>query len=139
MIRIYLLIQAIIIAWMSAHSLSTMNHLKEEKTTEFEEMFKQMGKQTLVDQKQFVRKLSNVTSLIYIPYCLISFIYFAGHSIPMVATLLLVSVMLVDYLDDRKRIKQSQSITEMVNFSRLNRVTLLANLGLVAAQVGFLL
>lgn len=139
MIRIYLLIQAIIIAWMSAHSLSTMNHLKEEKTTEFEEMFKQMGKQTLPDQKLFIRKLSSVTSLIYIPYCLTAFIYFAGHPIPTVATLLLVSVMLVDYLDDRKRIKQSQSIKEMVTFSRLNRVTLLANLGLVAVQVGFLL
>ena len=139
MIRIYLLIQAIIIAWMCAHSLSTMNHLNEEKTTEFEEMFKQMDKQTLVEQKQFIHKLSSVTSIIYIPYCLASFIYFAGQPIPILATFSLFGVMLIDYLNDRKRIKKSQSIKEIVTFSRRNKVTLLANLFLVAGQVGFLL
>ena len=138
MVKIYLLLQAIIIAWMSALSLSMMKLMSEDEKTEFEDIFKRMGKEKLSEQKQFARKVSSITSIMYIPYCIVSIIYFYGNPIPLLASFLLTAVVMFDYLDGIKRIKKAETITEALGINEISKVIGLAQLFLVAAQVGFL-
>ncbi len=138
MIKIYLLLQAVIIAWMSAQSLSMMKHMTEGEKAEFEDMFKLMGKESLSEQKQFARKVSSLTNLMYIPYCIVSFLYFFGHPIPVLASFLLTAVVMFDYFDGMKRIKQAKTITDALGINQTSKVIAWLQLFLVAAQVGFL-
>lgn len=138
MIKIYLLLQAIIIAWMSAQSLSMMKHMTEDEKAEFEDMFKMMGKETLSEQKQFVLKVMSITNLMYIPYCIVSIFYFFGNPIPLLASFLLIAVVMFDYVGGMKRIRNAPTITEALGINQVSKVIGLMQLVLVAAQVGFL-
>ena len=139
MIKIYLLIQAIIMAWMSADTMARMSHMGIEREAEWVELFDQLGKTTLTEQKQLTRKLSGLISLLYIPYGVFSLVYFWGSWIPIMATVLLMTVAAIDYLDGMKRMKEAQTISAFIAFTPLNMATTLASLGLIAAQVGFLI
>ena len=138
MIKIYLLIQAIIMAWMSADTMARMSHMGIEREAEWVELFDQLGKTTLTEQKQLTRKLSGLISLLYIAYGVFSLVYFWGSWIPIMATVLLMTVAAIDYLDGMKRMKEAQTISDFIAFTPLNKATTLASLGLIAAQVGFL-
>lgn len=139
MIKIYLLLQAVIIAWMCAQSLSMMKHMSEDEKTEFEDMFRLMGKETLSEQKQFALKVSRLTNVMYIPFCIVSIFYFFGNPIPLMASFLLAAVVMFDYYDEMRRIKTAETISEVLGINQVSKVIGLAQLFLVAAQVGFLI
>ena len=138
-LRIFLLIQALVLGAFHAYSLSAIQEKDVDRSVEFEEMFNALGKTDLVEQKVFLIRTTRWMSLLFVPYCVFSIIYFLGSGFPWVITAGFVTMVVTDYSFSLKKIKLAKTLEEAISVTLLDRIILWVTFVLLAIQVSILL
>lgn len=137
--RIFLLIQALVLGAFHAYSLSAIRDKAIDRSVEFEEMFNALGKTDLVEQKVFLIRTTRWMSLLFLPYCVFSMTYFLRSGFPWVITAGFVTMVVTDYSFSLKKIKLAKTLEEAISVTLLDRIILWLTFVLLAIQVSILL